>query len=92
MVHSFREGLQNFISSHHLFWMANPIDHLKSFILLSGKFIKVIFWGVCSFMSYLLANICSLPHDCYIFTCNKILDKKLQETFVLEIKNDKLKK
>ena len=40
-------------------------------------------------MSYLFVNICSLPHDYYIFTCNKILDKKLQETFVLEIKNDK---
>lgn len=55
-------------------------------------FTKVIIFRVCSFMSYLFVNICSLPHDCYIFTCNKILYKTLQETFALEIKNDKLKK
>lgn len=53
---------------------------------------KVTFLGECSFISYLFVNICAPLHDCYIFTCHKILDKKLQETFVLVIRNDESKR
>lgn len=85
------------VSGYWLMVMTTLILYKGHFFFKTGSFVfiytytKVIFLGVCSFISYLFVNICAPLHDLYIFTCHKILDK-LQETFVLEIRYDESKR